>query len=66
MMVFEERGNCKLYMEKTSRCRMENQQTQPTYCMTPDLGIKPGPHWWEVSALTAAPPNNYGYYKLWH
>lgn len=26
MLVFEERGN-----RKTSRCRVENQQTQPTY-----------------------------------
>ena len=23
--------------------------------MTPSPGIKPGPHWWEVSALTTAP-----------
>ena len=23
--------------------------------MTPDLGIKPGPHWWEASALATAP-----------
>ena len=23
--------------------------------MTPDLGIEPGPHWWEASALTTAP-----------
>ena len=23
--------------------------------LTPSLGIKPGPHWWEVSALTTAP-----------
>ena len=23
--------------------------------MTPSLGIKPGPHWWEASALTTAP-----------
>ena len=22
--------------------------------MTPDLGIEPGPHWWEASALTTA------------
>ena len=22
--------------------------------MTPSLGIKPGPHWWEASALTTA------------
>ena len=38
---------------KTSRCRAENQQTQPTY----DAGsvFEPGPQWWEASALTAAP-----------
>ena len=23
--------------------------------MTPRLGIEPGPHWWEASALTTAP-----------
>ena len=23
--------------------------------MTPDLGIEPGPYWWEASALTTAP-----------
>ena len=23
--------------------------------MKPNLGIEPGPHWWEVSALTTAP-----------
>ena len=23
--------------------------------MTPSPGIEPGPHWWEVSALTTAP-----------
>ena len=23
--------------------------------MTPSLGIEPGPHWWEASALTTAP-----------
>ena len=30
MLVFEERGNLE-YPEKTSRCRVVNQQTQPTY-----------------------------------
>ena len=24
--------------------------------MTPGLGIEPGSHWWEASALTTAPP----------
>ena len=23
--------------------------------MTPGLGVEPGPHWWEASALTTAP-----------
>ena len=23
--------------------------------MKPDLGVKPGPHWWEASALTTVP-----------
>ena len=41
------------FPEKTSRCRVENQQTQPS--LTPALGIEPGPHWWEASALTTAP-----------
>ena len=30
MLVFEEMGKQE-YPEKTSRCRVENQQTQPTY-----------------------------------
>ena len=30
MVVFEERGN-RSTQRKTSRCRVENQQTQPTY-----------------------------------
>ena len=49
--------------------------------MTPDLGIEPGPHWWEASALTTAPSlhakkerkeriniselNNYATLRLW-
>ena len=24
--------------------------------MAPSPGFEPGPHWWEVSALTAVPP----------
>ena len=44
MLGFEERGKPE-YSEKTSRCRVEDQQT---------LGIEPGPHWWEASALTTA------------
>ena len=35
--------------------------------MTPSLGIEPGPHWWEASALTTAPslhPKRVGKGKL--
>ena len=30
--------------------------TNSTHIITPGPGIKPGTHWWEVSALTTAPP----------
>ena len=30
-----------------------NNKLNPS--MTPRLGIEPGPHWWEASALTTAP-----------
>ena len=40
--------------EKNPCCRIENQ-----YKLNPlielGLGIEPGPHWWEASALTTAP-----------
>ena len=48
MLVFVEGGKPE-NPEKNPRSGDENQQqTQPT-------GIKPGPHWWEASALTTAP-----------
>ena len=53
MLVFEERGNsstCTLGAEKTTN------KLNPH--MTLDLGIKPGPHWWEASALTTTPSLN--------
>ena len=41
---------------KTSHGRVEDQQTQSTYCnMTPSAEIAPGPHWWKASALTTRP-----------
>ena len=57
MLVFEEKGKLE-YPEKNlseqTQSKGENQQqTQPTYASTP--GFEPGPHWWEVSALTTAP-----------
>ena len=36
------------YLEKTSRCREVNQQTQPTY----HARIEPGPHWWGRRVLS--------------
>ena len=33
--------------------RTNNKPLNPH--MTPSLGIEPGPHWWEASALTTAP-----------
>ena len=54
VLVFEERGKPE-YPEKNLSEQGENQQqTQPTYDAGP--GIEPGPHWWEASALTTAPP----------
>ena len=38
---------------KTSRSRVQNQQTQPTY--EASLEIELGPHWWEASVLISAP-----------
>ena len=57
MLVFEVfRGEGKPeYPEKTSRCRVENQQIKLNPHMTPSPGIEPGPHWWKASALTTAP-----------
>ena len=52
VLVFEERGKPE-FPEKSSWCKIiENQQQiQPTYIML-GPGIEPGPHWWELSALT--------------
>ncbi|XP_068717395.1 uncharacterized protein [Montipora capricornis] len=52
MLVFEEREKLE-YPEKTSRCRVENQQTQPKYDAE-----SPGPHLWEASALRTMPTLN--------
>ena len=48
----EERGNRSI--------RRKPLGAEPRTCklnshMTPDLGIEPGPHWWEASALTTVP-----------
>ena len=55
MLVFEERGKSE-YLEKnlSEQGRETNNKLNPH--MTPGPGIEPGPHWWEPSALTTAPP----------
>ena len=54
MLVFEERGKPE-YPEKTFVARERtNNKLNPNMASTP--GFEPGPHWWEASALTAAPP----------
>ena len=47
------RGENRSSRRKTSRSRVENQQTQPTY--DAGSGIEPGTHWWKASALTTTP-----------
>ena len=52
MVVFEERGNRSTRRQPLSAEKRTNKLNPH---MTPDLGIEPGPHWQEASALTTAP-----------
>ena len=53
MLLFEERG--KLTFEKSLGARERaNNKLNPHMASTP--GLEPGPHWWEASAHTTAPP----------
>ena len=52
MLVFEERGN-RSTRRKSLGAEQKTNKLNPQ--MTLDLGIEPGPHWWEASALTTAP-----------
>ena len=52
MLVFEERGNQSARRKPLSAEQRTNKLNPH---MTPDLGIEPGSHWWEVSALTTVP-----------
>ena len=59
--VFRPRGNNWFlrrgkpeYPEKNLSVQ-SREPTNSTPNVTPNLGIDPGPHWWETSALTAAP-----------
>ena len=47
MQVFEKRKKSLTAEKRTNKLNSH---------MTPSLEIKPGPHWWEASALTIAPP----------
>ena len=53
MSVFEERGN-RSTRRKPLGAEYRTNKLIPD--ITPSLGIEPGPHWWEASALTTAPP----------
>ena len=54
MLVFEERGKLEYQEEKPLGAKERtNNRLNPHMASTP--GFEPGPHWWEVSALTTAP-----------
>ena len=53
MLVFEEKGKTGVPGEKPLGAEKRTNKLNPH--MTPSLGIEPGPHWWEASALTTAP-----------
>ena len=54
MVVFCGEGKTGVPGEKPRGARTRtNNKLNPH--MTPSPGIEPGPHWWEVSALTSAP-----------
>ena len=56
MLVFEERGKPEYPEKSLSEQRREptTNKLNPHVASTP--GFEPGPHWWEASALTTAPP----------
>ena len=55
MLVFEGRGKPEYPGEKPLGAKERtNNKLNPHMVSTP--GFEPGPHWWEASALTTAPP----------
>jgi len=52
MLVFEERGN---WSTRRKPLGAEKRTNKLNPHLMPDLGIEPGPQWWEASALTTAP-----------
>ena len=53
VLVFGERGKPE-YLEKNLSEQGREPTTNSTHISTP--GFEPGPHWWEASTLTPAPP----------
>ena len=54
VLIIEEMGKTE-YPEKTFSEQGGEPTTNSTH-MTPMTGFEPGPHWWEASSLTTAPP----------
>ena len=55
VLVFKERGKLE-YPEKNLSEQGREPTTNSTHIMASMRGFKPGPHWWEASVLTTAPP----------
>ena len=55
VLGFYGKGKTGVHAEKTLGARERtNNKLNPHMASTP--GFEPGPHWWEASALTTAPP----------
>ena len=54
MLVLEEWGKPKYQEKNLMEQRREPIKLNPHMVSTP--GFEPGPHWWEVSAVTIGPP----------
>ena len=63
MLVFEERGKLEYPEKNLSEQGREPTTTELNPHMASTPGFEPGPHWWEASALTTAPPLLPGFSK---
>jgi len=57
MLVFEERGKPEYPEKNLSEQRRETTTNSTHIWMASTRGFKRGPHWWEASGLTTAPPS---------
>ena len=55
VLVFKERRKLE-YLEKTLSKQGRKPINKPNPHMASTPGFKPGPHWWEASALTISTP----------